>query len=136
MADVAHLLRHFGGFLAAGVLALATDALVLHLLTTLGGMNPFAARPVGIGVAMIVSWAINRRVTFAVGSPPSWGEFVRFAIASALAVAVNYLVFAAILLAYPPANPVLAVVAASLVSMFVSYSGYRFGAFRKPTSTP
>jgi putative flippase GtrA len=134
MANPAQIFQQLAGFIAAGLSALAIDTLTLHLLTTYAGFSPFAARPIGIGLAMVVSWAINRRFAFAVTAPPSWAEFAKFAAASALAVAVNYLVFAAILLAYPAVNPILAVIVASMISMFVSYTGYRFGAFRAPQS--
>ncbi len=133
MADTITPLRHYGGFLAGGLSALGTDMLFLHLLTTYGGLSPLLARPIGILFAVIVSWAINRRVAFALTAPPSFSEFAKFAAASALAVAVNYLVFAALLLIYPAFHPLAAIVVASLVSMFVSYTGFRFGAFRKPS---
>lgn len=136
MADLPNRFRHFGGFIVAGLAAVTTDSIILHLLTTYLGMSPFIARPIGILFAMVASWAINRRVAFAVAAPPSWAEFGRFAVASALAVTANYLVFAAILMAYPASNPVLAVFIASMLSMFVSYTGFRFGAFRAPTSKP
>jgi putative flippase GtrA len=136
MAEPISNVRHYGGFLLAGLAALATDAGVLQLLTTVGGLGPFAARPIGIGCALVVSWAINRTIAFAVHEAPTWREFAKFTAASSLAFSVNYLVFASILLAYPGFHPVLAVVCASLVSMFVSYAGYRFGAFRSPNSDP
>ena len=41
---------------------------------------------------------------------------------------------AAILLAYPAVHPVLAIVFASVISMFVSYAGYRLGVFPSPKS--
>lgn len=130
MADAVSALRHWGGFLAAGLTALGVDVGLTELLVTWGGVSAFAARPVGIVCAMLASWAINRTVTFAVEAPPTWGEFVKFAGASLASQVVNYLVFAAILLAYPAAPPAAAIVAASAVAMFVAYAGFRFGAFR------
>jgi putative flippase GtrA len=124
--------RHFGGFVLAGLSAMAVDAGILELLTRLFGLNPFAARVISILAAMVVSWAINRWIAFAVDAPPSWREFARFAGASAVSILVNYLVFAAILSVFPGtrAYPSVAIVPASMVSMFVSYAGFRFGAFR------
>ncbi|MEQ1616422.1 MAG: GtrA family protein [Hyphomicrobiaceae bacterium] len=132
MADNVSSARHWGGFLLAGVSALVVDAGILHLLTAGFGVSPFIARPFGIACAMVVSWAINRRVTFAVAAKPSLAEFGKFAAASFAGQVINYLVFAAILLAYPAAHPTLAIVIASVVAMFVSYAGFRFGAFRAP----
>ena len=122
--------RHFGGFIAAGLVALSVDALVLTLLMAGLGVPPLIARLVSISFAMVASWLINRRVTFARIEPPSLPEFVRFAAVSWMAQAVNYAVFAAILLLRPATWPVTALVAASLVAMFVSYAGFRFGVFR------
>jgi len=132
MAEPVSPARHWGGFVLAGLTALGVDAGLLQLLTKGLGLNPFAARPFGICCAMVVSWAINRYVTFAVAAAPSWAEFAKFAAASFAAQIVNYLVFAAILLAYPAASPTLAIVIASAVAMFAAYAGFRFGAFRAP----
>jgi putative flippase GtrA len=126
------VLRHYGGFALAGSMALATDAAVLTLLTRLAGLSPFLARPVGIAVAMVVSWMINRTVTFKTEAPPSITEFSRFAGVSITSQLVNYAVFAAILLAFPAFEPLVALLLACLVSMFVSYTGFRFGVFRRP----
>lgn len=128
--------RHWGGFLVAGLSAMAVDAGLLEALTRFAGLGPLAARPISILGAMVVSWAINRRVTFAVAAAPSWAEFARFAVASAASISVNYLVFAAILAVFPGirAYPSVAIVPASMVSMFVSYVGFRFGAFRSPSA--
>ena len=130
MADDVPLVRHYGGFLLGGLTALSIDAGLLQLLTAGFGLSPFVARPFGIFCAMVASWAINRRVTFAVAARPSFAEFGKFAAASFAAQVTNYLVFAAILLAYPAVHPVLAILAASVVAMFVAYAGFRFGAFR------
>ena len=135
MSDQVRPIRHWGGFVLAGVSALAVDAGILTLLTS-GGADPLVARPFGILCAMVVSWLINRTVTFAIAEPPSWLEFQKFAAASFAAQVVNYLVFAAILRAYPAMPPASAVVVASLVAMVVAYVGFRFGAFRNTRENP
>ena len=124
--------RHFGGFVLAGICALVTDAVILQTLTTLAQVPPLAARPFSILCAMVVSWLINRTVAFAHPAPPTMLEFGRFAAVSWLAQAVNYAIFASILLMRPATHPLAALVAASLVAMFVSYAGFRYGVFRKP----
>jgi hypothetical protein len=45
--------RHYGGFLLAGLSALATDAAVLTMLTRWFGISPFIARLFGIALAMV-----------------------------------------------------------------------------------
>ena len=123
--------RHYGGFFTAGIAALATDAVVLTLLTSGSGLSPFTARIFSISIAMIASWLINRSMTFAVAAPPTFSEFGRFAMVSWFAQAVNYAVFAAVMLLRPETHPIVALIAASLVAMFVSYIGFRFGVFHK-----
>ena len=122
--------RHYGGFVLAGVSALATDATMLVVLTRLFGLSPLLARPLGISVAMVVSWLINRTVTFQASSPPSLREFAGFAAVAWASQAVNYAIFATVLIARPGTEPVIALILSSLVAMFVSYAGMRFGVFR------
>ncbi|MCL4767592.1 MAG: GtrA family protein [Hyphomicrobiaceae bacterium] len=121
-------MRHYGGFVLAGLLALATDGLVLVGLAR-AGWHPIAARPLAIAIAMVVSWLVNRRLTFAMPGPPTLREYARFAAVSWSAQAVNYLVFGAILIGRPATPVLLALVLASLVAMFVSYFGFRHGVF-------
>lgn len=130
MADVSKF-RHFGGFVLAGLLAFATDAGVTKLLTSLTTLSPFAARPVAIFVAMLVSWVLNRTITFAEACPPSWSEFSKFAAASFGGQVVNYLVFACLLTLRPATDTTLAIAIASGAAMFVAYAGFRFGVFKK-----
>ncbi|MCB1510230.1 MAG: GtrA family protein [Hyphomicrobiaceae bacterium] len=123
-------LRHYGGFVLGGVMALITDAAVVEALRHAFGVDPLVGRFPAIAAAMAVSWLINRTITFAAKSPPSLREFAKFAAVAWTAQAVNYAVFAAILVVLPGTSPVAAIVAASLVAMFVSYAGFRFGVFR------
>ena len=120
--------RHYGGFVLAGLLALTTDGLILEGLTV-AGWHPLLARPLAIATAMVVSWLINRSITFAVPGRPTFREYVRFAAVSWSAQAVNYAVFGAILISHPVTPPLLALVLASLVAMLVSYVGFRYGVF-------
>jgi len=124
-------LQHFGGFILAGAAALSVDVSLLRLLSEPLGLSPFVARIFSISVAMVVSWGVNRQVTFAITARPSWSEFTKFAAVSWIAQVVNYTVFAVVLLVRPLTWPVAAVVVASLIAMFVSYAGFRFGVFRK-----
>ena len=127
-------LRHYGGFVLAGIVALITDVVVLQTVTWLFALSVIVVRPLSIAVAMIVSWLINRTVTFAYRHPPSVAEFLRFAAVSWFAQFVNYVLFVAVLLLRPETHPIAAIIIASLVAMFVSYAGFRYGVFRDPRS--
>jgi putative flippase GtrA len=126
-----HPLRHGMGFLISGGTAFAVDALVLELLTLLLGVNPIAARLVAISLAMVAGWLMHRTFTFAVPTPPSAAEFLRYAGVAWTAAAVNYAVFVLIVLLRPQTEPLVALVVSSAVAMMVAYFGMRFGAFRR-----
>jgi putative flippase GtrA len=70
-------------------------------------------------------------VTFAVAAPPSFGEFVRFAVVAGSANALNYAIYAAILLVWPAVAPLAAQIVSTAVAMVASYLGFRFGVFRR-----
>ncbi len=129
------LLRHYGGFVLAGLLALSTDALILEGLTRVG-WHPLVARLVAIAIAMVVSWFANRTVTFAIPGRPTFREYLRFATVSWTAQAVNYAIFGAVILLRPATPLLLALIIASCVAMFVSYFGFRYGVFRKRDTAP
>lgn len=123
------LARHAPGFVAAGLIALGTDAGVLSALIALG-VDPFSARLVAIALAMVAAFFAHRRLTFAVTTPPTMSEFARFLAVAWSASAVNYTVYAAVLLAWPSSPPLLALLVATVVSMCVTYIGLRLGVFR------
>ncbi|MBL8565115.1 MAG: GtrA family protein [Hyphomicrobiaceae bacterium] len=124
------LASHGAGFVTSGLIAFAVDAGVLFLLTHYAGLDPFSARVFAILTAMVAAWLLHRRLTFAVKTSPSIAEFVRFAVVAAGAALVNYAVYAAILLLWARMPPLAALVAATAVSMCVSYVGMRLGVFR------
>ena len=125
-------IRHFGGFLIAGLSALSVDIAVTKAVIALTGLNPFVARLIAYVPALLTSWWLNRTLTFAVATPASLAELFKFIAVVWVAQTVNYLVYAAILLARPGTDPAFAIIGASLIAMFVSYTGYRFGVFRAP----
>ena len=126
-----HPIRHGLGFLVSGSTAFAVDALVLQLLTAVLGFHPIAARLAAISLAMVAGWLMHRTFTFAVPTPPSAIEFVRYAGVAWTAAAVNYGVFVLIILARPHTQPLAALVASSAAAMIFAYLGMRFAAFRQ-----
>jgi putative flippase GtrA len=124
-------IRHGLGFLFSGTLAFLIDASILQLLTAVFDIHPVLARVVAISGAMIVAWLSHRRLTFRLTAPPSFPEFIRYAAVGWGAAAINYAIFAAIMLARPVTAPFFALVVSSLIAMVFSYLGMRFGAFRQ-----
>lgn len=128
--DPADRARHLGGFVFSGLLALAVDAAILFALTRFAGLSPLVARIPSILISMLAGWLSNRRLTFRVEAAPGPAEFLRYAMASGVGVAVNYAVFSALLILWPGFAPVAALVLASAVAAAFSYAGYRWFAFR------
>jgi putative flippase GtrA len=124
--------HHWLGFLVSGSAAFATDAAVLVLLTGRLGVPALIARIAAIGTAMVVGWLCHRRLTFAVAARPSLAEFLRYAGLAWAAAALNYVVFALIVLVLPAVPPLVAMAVSSILAMVASYLGMRYGVFRKP----
>jgi putative flippase GtrA len=134
--DGQHPIRHGLGFLVSGGTAFAVDALVLQLLTALLGLHPIAARLVAISLAMVAGWLMHRTLTFAVPTPPSVAEFLRYAGVAWTAAALNYGLFVLIVLARPGTQPLVALVVSSAAAMIFAYLGMRFAAFRRRGDEP
>lgn len=129
-------IRHVAAFGVAGLTAFAIDATILALLVAFGA-NPYLARPVAIGCAMVVGWLINRTWTFRAPGPPRLQEFLRYASVASLSAGINYIVYALVLMLWADATPFRALVAGTAVATILSYLGYRLFAFaevRPPAS--
>jgi putative flippase GtrA len=124
-------LAHIGGFLLAGSLAFVTDVAIFQAAYGLLLLPALLARPLSISVAMVVSWLINRRVTFPMPGRPNVSEFLHFAAFAWAAAAFNYMVFAAILWISPAIWPPLAIFFSSLAAMVLAYANMRFSVFRQ-----
>lgn len=123
--------RHGAGFLVSGLLATATDAAVLVALTRLAGLDPFTARFIAIACAMVTGFFAHRRLTFGLREAATLKQFGTYVSVAASAAAINYALYAAILLIWPSTEPLLAMLAPTLVAMTISYLGLRFAVFRK-----
>ena len=80
---------------------------------------------------MVFAWLMHRNVTFAVAAPPRLSEFARFAVVAGSANALNYAIYAAILLVWPATWPFAALVVSTGIATAASYLGFRFGVFRR-----
>lgn len=130
MADDSHL-RHYGGFLVAGGSAFLTDVAVFQALVAIAGLGLLVARFLSISTAMVVSFLINRRLTFRMPGPPRLAEFLRFVAVAWLSSGFNFVIFAAVMFARPQTAPTIAIVIATAISMITSYLGMRLAVFHK-----
>ena len=125
-----HPLRHGLAFLVCGFISFCVDAAVLKLLTVLLGLHPFVARIAAIMVAMTSGWLSHRTFTFALKTPPTVAEFLRYVAVGWFVSAINYGLFVIILLVRASTEPLIALLASSVVAMFFAYFGMRVAAFK------
>lgn len=124
------LVRRLTGFVIAGGTGFTVDALVLTLLNSGFGIDPFSARIVAIAVAAFVTWQINRNFSWGRakdGAAKEGSRYFTVVIASAL---VNYVVYSAALLIVPGLWPFIALVIGTAVAMSVSFFGFDRFVFR------
>ena len=111
-------------FIFAGGIGFVTDAAALWLLLVMTPLGAFVARLVSIGLALCVTWLLNRNLTFAPSDRGVAREGMRYGSVGIATSIVNYLVYSLILLAVPAIPPLAALAAASLVAMTLSFLGY------------
>jgi putative flippase GtrA len=124
-------LAHWLGFLAAGGLAFVIDAGILAFATRVLGMDPLVSRIASVAVATVAGWLAHRTWTFAVEAGPSIAELLRYVLLQAGSIAVNYAIYAAILVLRPGTEPLAALLASSALAAAVAYIGMRRGVFRR-----
>ena len=124
-------------FSAIGVVGFLVDGGVLQALVSLAGMSPYQARFVSFPIAVFVTWALNRRFTFASADGPSmsgWASFIRYLAFSLVGIAVNLAVYLSLLYAVDAfrALPIIPLAIASVAALFVNYFGAKHFSFRRP----
>jgi putative flippase GtrA len=136
-APSASLKRQLPAFVAVGLIGYVIDSSITYALNRAFGVDPYLARFPAFGVATLVNFALNRRLTFAHSTEPMLRAFLRYVMVCAVGLAVNYAAYATALwiwsaLGLPMAPQMLFVFVAfgSGVAMFATYFGFRLFAFR------
>lgn len=119
------LARRLSAFAGAGALGFLVDAGLTELLV-LWGTGPLVARVIAVAAAMTTTFAMNRKVTWRSEAQGAnlLAEAGRYLAVALSASAVNYAVYAALMLAFPGLRPFIAVAAGSAAAMVVSYLGF------------
>lgn len=125
------LRRQFLHFCVAGTLGFLVDAGLVQALVW-AGAGPYLARLVSVSLAVLTTFAYNRRVTFhdRPGGPlPS--AFGRYLLGNAAGLSVNYGAYALLVASLPVARswPVLAVAVGSVAGMLVNFAAARHFVF-------
>ena len=88
------------------------------------------ARLISLAVATLVTWRLNRALTFDRSGRRAADEAMRYAAVAAAAQAMSYGVFAVLVVTLLAATPQLAVIVGAAAGALVSYSGQALFAFR------
>lgn len=116
-------------FLGVGGLGLITDLAVFTAIIG-HGVPPLTARLASLAVATLITWRLNRALTFDRSGRRPTDEAMRYTAVAAAAQAVSYAVFAALVVTVFRAIPQLAVLCGAATGAAVSYSGQILFAFR------
>jgi putative flippase GtrA len=117
-------------FACVGFAGFAVDTGSLALLHHGFGLDPFTARIISIALAIFSTWRLNRSVTFGRSDTGQVSEGARYYGVALVTAGVNFSIYSAILLIWTAVWPVAAAVAATAVTMFMSYFGYSRLVFR------
>lgn len=109
-------------FAVVGGLGFVVDASVLWL-TLRAGASPYTGRVASMAVATVVTWALNRHLTFRTAAPPTWREFGAYVVQSLLGAGVNYALYAGTIAAGGPV--VAALVLGTGVAAVFNFFRYR-----------
>ena len=117
-------------FCGVGGLGLVTDMAVFT--TVIGaGTHPLGARLVSLAIATVVTWRLNRALTFDPSGRHQSHEALRYAAVTATAQGTNYAVFAALVMTALAALPQVALLAGAAAGAGLSYAGHRMFSFAR-----
>jgi putative flippase GtrA len=119
-------------FLAIGGIGLASDLGIFTVVTSLGS-NVFIAQLGSLAISTLVTWRLNRALTFDPSGRRQHEEAVRYAIVTVTAQGTSYAIFAALVLTALSALPQIAIVIGAVISAAVSYNGHRLLSFSPKT---
>ena len=122
-------------FIVVGGLGLVSDLGVFTLIAAYGH-HPLAIRIVSLAVATVVTWRLNRALTFDNSRRAQHEEALRYALVTAVAQGTSYAVFATLVLTRLATLPQVALMCGAFVGAFVSYNGHRLFAFAPAEPTP
>jgi putative flippase GtrA len=117
-------MKRLASFVVVGGIGFVADAAALALLLRMTPVGPFAGRLLSIAFALVVTWLLNRSLTFGPSSRRLAIEGARYGGIGLATSLVNYLVYAALLFALPQTPPLVALAVGSLVAMALSFLGY------------
>ena len=119
-------------FLGIGAIGLATDLAVFTLITAFTS-HALLARLGSLAVATMVTWRLNRALTFDPSGRRQHDEAVRYAIVTMIAQGTSYAIFAALVLTVLQSLPQVAILVGAAIGAVLSYNGHRLLSFAPRT---
>jgi putative flippase GtrA len=121
-------------FLSVGGCGLIVDLAVFTALP-MHFTNPLATRLVSLAVATLVTWRLNRALTFPATGRAQRAEAMRYAAVTTLSQGTSFAVFSALVLTVLASLPQVALIAGGAAGVGVAYTGHTLFAFARRTVT-
>lgn len=115
-------------FLGVGALGLTTDVCVFTILMGFAP-RPLLMRLFSLAAATLVTWRLNRALTFDQSGRHQGEEALRYASVTAISQGTSYAVFAALVLTVLAWLPQAAIIIGAATGALVAYNGHRLFAF-------
>jgi putative flippase GtrA len=115
-------------FLGVGAVGLTVDVCVFTILIAYEP-RPLLMRLASLGLATLVTWRLNRALTFDPSNRHPGEEAMRYAAVTAVSQGTSYAVFAALVLTTFAWLPQAALFIGAAVGALVGYNGHRLFAF-------
>lgn len=116
-------------FLAVGTIGFLTDAGLLWALTKHAGLDPYSARLVSFLVALLITWMLNSTFTFKTPYKRGKRQFGAYVTVQVTSFGLNYTIYSWFVWLDLTA-PLIALVIASVIAMFYSFTAMNFWVFK------
>ena len=115
-------------FLGVGGIGLIADLAVFTVVVG-AGFHPLVARLASLAIATVVTWRLNRALTFDPSGRHQSAEAMRYALVTATAQGTNYAVFAMLVVTTFASLPQAALLAGAVAGAVLSYTGHQTFSF-------
>jgi putative flippase GtrA len=122
-------------FALVGALGLITDIGIFTLVMN-AGVPPLVARLVSLSLATLVTWRLNRALTFERSGRRQHREAMRYVAVTAAAQSTSYVIFAVLTLTFLSGLPQAGIVIGAACGALISYNGHRLFAFAPQAAEP
>ena len=115
-------------FLGVGAVGLLTDLTVFTILIGFAP-RPLVMRLASLAIATMITWRLNRAITFEPSGRHQGEEAARYAAVTAISQGTSYAVFAVLVLTVFAWLPQAAVLIGAAAGALIGYTGHRLFAF-------